>query len=58
MTEFTRTITPLVFPSDEEWIDGGVTIPENSLTDGSTLLYVPTGVTYTYDANVKSWTDK
>ena len=58
MTQFTKSVSPLSFPSlDEEWTNGdGTVVPANTLVDKDTMLYSISGIVYTYKSESNSWT--
>ena len=61
MTAYTIAGGPIAFPrTGDNWTnaDNTTNYPSVTLVDGDTLTFDDTGVTYTYEENVGSWTDK
>ena len=58
--EYTQLDSPIRFPQNGvDWKDersGSVTVPARTLETGDTLSYEETGVVYTYDSVVYTWT--
>lgn len=57
MADFQKDIEPIAFPRDgEEWTEPDSTTLIPNLTQGSTFLYKPNSMTYTYNSNFNTWT--